>query len=404
MEWYYYIAWFLIATQFFVVWFFSRNLRYAISNPWKDNKDYQPKSLLTIPCKGLDLTFEDNIVSFLKQDYPDFIINFVVESEQDPAYQKLLELKEKYQNDSSAKSINVLVAGITSKCSQKIHNLLYSYDHCPKDIEALLFADSDACAGKDWIRHLVAPLKRKKTGVSTGYRWFIPRKNNISTVIMSVSNAKVAQFLGKYKFNQAWGGSMAISKEKFEEFKVPQVWSNVVSDDLSISYLARKANKKIVFVPSCMVASYEETTFPKLFEFSRRQFIISRVYMPWIWTFGLLSSIYTVTCFWGSIVLAVIALRNNVPNTTLYMTVPAVFVLAHWTKSVFRSITAMKLLPQEVSKLKIAMIADFIFSPFYSIGLLVSIVSASFGRVITWRGIRYKLVSPEKTEILDRKK
>lgn len=401
MHWYYWIAWFLIISQIFVVWFLGKNLKYALSNPWRNVNDHIPKTLLTVPCKGIDLTFDQNIESFFKQDYPEFIINFVVESTDDPAYGRLCELKEKFDSSSKAQEINILVAGKTSKCSQKIHNLLHSYDNCPDDITALAFADSDACVHSTWLREIVAPLVRNKTGVSTGYRWFVPKKYNIATIIMSITNAKVAQFLGKYEFNQAWGGSMAISREMFENLEVAKVWSNIVSDDLSLSYLVKKAKKKVIFVPTCIVASYESTTIPKLYEFARRQFIISRIYMPLTWTFALISSLYTVSGFWGSLTIAIYSQQNNIPRAGFYTVVPIVFIVSHWIKSIYRSTLVIKRLPSARKKLKLPIVLDFVFSPIYSVLLLVSILSSSVGRTITWRGIKYRLKSPYKTEILD---
>jgi cellulose synthase/poly-beta-1,6-N-acetylglucosamine synthase-like glycosyltransferase len=356
--------------------------------------------LLTIPCKGIDNSFEKNIVSFLLQNYSDFIINFVVESDRDPAYQKLNQLKSQYAQISKATEINILAAGITTKCSQKIHNLLYSYDNCPCDIEVLAFADSDICVHTDWLEDMVCLLNQKKTGATTGYRWFVPEKNNLASVSLSIANAKITHLLGIYRFNQVWGGSMAILKKNFESFGIPQIWPDVVSDDYSLTYAVKKAGRKVVFIPSAIVASYEKITWRNLFEFARRQFLITRVFMPSAWIFALISSLYAVIGLFGSLAIAIYSIVAGLPNRGFYLAVPIIFVFCQFVNSLLRFFIIKKRLKENFKKMRTTIVADFLTSPFYTIVLLICVLSSAFGRVINWRGVRYKLVSPAKTIVL----
>lgn len=400
MQWYYYIAWLLIIIDLFFLWFFYKNFNYTFSASWPHRKFYKPRTLLTIPCKGIDNSFDKNIASFILQNYPDFIINFVVQSDQDPAYQRLTQLKNQYVHISKAKKINILIAGITTKCSQKIHNLLHSYDNCPCDIEALAFADSDICVHTDWLEDMVCLLNQNKTGITTGYRWFVPEKNNLASISLSIANAKITHMLGNYSFNQVWGGSMAILKKNFEGFGIPHIWPDVVSDDYSLTYAVKKANRKVVFIPSAIVASYEETTWPKLFEFARRQFLITRVFMPKAWFFGLISSLYAMTGLSGSLTIAIYSLAAGLPYRNFYLLVPIVFVFCQLVNSLFRFFIIKRRLKENFKRMKTTIIIDFLASPFYTMLILVCILSSAFGRVINWRGVRYKLVSPAKTIVL----
>ena len=51
--------------------------------------------------------------------------------------------------------------------------------------------------------------------------------------------------------------------------------------------------------------------------------------------------------------------------------------------------------------MKFAIVADILLFWLWSIMLWVLIVSTSFGRTIVWRGIRYKMLSPTETVILE---
>ena len=64
---------------------------------------------------------------------------------------------------------------------------------------------------------------------------------------------------------------MAIRVEVFRELGLDRIWPKSLSDDLSLSTAVKKAGKKVAFVPACLVASYESTTWSQLFEFGLTQ-------------------------------------------------------------------------------------------------------------------------------------
>ena len=317
----------------------------------------------------------------------------------DPAYEELIRLKEKFGPDSKAKDSRILIAGTALSCGQKNHNLLFCYRNLPADFEVMAFADSDACFRSDWLTRIVHPLRKEKVGVTTGYRWFVPQKNNLATLALSIINAKIAQLLGDYRFNQAWGGSMAVRIKTFKHLGVEKIWANAVSDDLTISRAVRKAGMKIEFVPACLVASYEQTNWQDFLGFARRQFVITRINTPFTWCFGLFSSFYSVLGLYGGAAFAAYAYSINSPYWLLFAAVPFVFFIGHLWRSMLRQILIEKILPNDAHAMRISKIIDitagWIFSPL----LLMIILSSAFGRRIRWRGITYKLIGPTRTLI-----
>ena len=325
VQWYFYIAMVAILSQLLLLFQVYRNYRYVTIKSKRKHPWYELRVLLIVPCKGLDSEFQENITSFFNQEYENYLLWFVVADESDAAYSELCKLKDQLSPSSKAHDVQVLVAGkidgdtaghseaemnhagvesASRHCSQKIHNLLHCYDRMGDDVDVLAFADSDVCVRSDWLTHMVWPLRLFKSGATTGYRWFIPRRNNIASLALSAMNAKVAQFLGNTPFNQAWGGSMAIHVETFRRIGLDKIWPRVLSDDLSLTYAIKKARMKLFFVPACLVASYESTTWRKLFEFGRRQFLITRVSRPSTWCLALCGSLYSVLGLWGGAGLA----------------------------------------------------------------------------------------------------
>lgn len=403
MFWYYYdyLAATAIVLQVLFLFNTYQNYRYAIKKSARDNLFYHPCTLLTIPCKGIDSAFERNIKSLFDLDYQGYYLHFVVEDITDPAYEVLCRLKDKLASSSKALDVRILVAGHSDNCGQKIYNLLYSCSNVPKGVEIFAFADSDACLRPDWLSHLVYPLRSSsKRGASTGYRWFVPQQNNLPSLVLSAINAKIAQMLGSSIFNKAWGGSMAIRTETFYRIGLDKIWKNALSDDLCLSRAVKKAHMKVVFVPACLVASYEKTTWVKLFEFVRRQFLITRVTMPGTWWFGMFSSVYSLAGLWAGGALAVYAGFTDQSNLKLYISVPVLFFLGQMIRAGLRQKMIVKLLPHEAERLKAAIITDILGNCLWSWLLFFCILSSAFGRTITWRGIRYRLIGPTEIKII----
>ncbi len=402
MQIYFLTSYILIGIQILFTILMGNNLRYSL-NKYKRRRDwFRPSTALLIPCKGLELNFKRNISSFLSQDYDNVQLIFIVESQQDPAYIKLCELVDEFSRgvNSNLRTAKILVSGLAVSGSQKIHNLLYAYNQLPSDIEIVAFADSDICVKPNWLSHLVYPFHQAKNGASTGYRWFIPASNNLATLTLSALNAKVAQLLGKSQFNHTWGGSMAIRKETFDSLNISQIWSQTISDDYSLSYAVKKSGLRIAYVPACLAASYESTTFGDMFEFARRQFVITRISAVGSWCFGLFGSLYTVICLWLSLVVSVWSYHNSSDNFILCVSIFAGFFFCQLARAIFRQKMAITLLSGSLRALRLSVIVDLLFFWFFSIIMLAIILSSAFGRTIRWRGIRYKIVSPLETTIL----
>ncbi|MBA7635096.1 hypothetical protein ES703_42696 [subsurface metagenome] len=458
MDWYYYIALTLILSQLLFSVQVYNNYRYALKKYKRNRSWYRPRTALLVPCKGLDPAFQKNVTSFFNQDYENYLLWFVVADKSDPAYDELCKLKDQLSQSSKADNVQIFVAGKINEhrlsavasakaeaslvrrsfseggsnehqsCSQKIRNLLYCYERIGDDVEVLAFADSDICVRSDWLSHIVYPLRQAKNGAASGYRWFVPKKNNLASLALSAVNAKIAQLLGNTRFNQAWGGSMAIRVDVFRRLGLDKIWPKTLSDDLSLSFSVKKAGMKVAFVPACLVASYEYTTWPKLFEFGRRQFLITRISAPGTWWFGLCSSLYSVLGLWAGAALAIYAAtKSQIDNRHLaiFILVPILFFTGQFIRAVLRQKMADKLLKYEprlsraepvVSEvepsrgatsneqrtMKAACAADILFFWLWSLLLLFFIISSAFGRTIQWRGIRYKLLGPTRTIILSK--
>jgi hypothetical protein len=118
------------------------------------------------------------------------------------------------------------------------------------------------------------------------------------------------------------------------------------------------------------------------------------------WWFGLLSSLYSVLGIWGGLGLAIYARIIGAEHLALFTAVPVVFLVGQFIRAIMRQKMISKLLEEDLPKMKPAMAADILASWLWSLLLLFFILSSAFGRTITWRGIRYKLLGPTETVVL----
>lgn len=403
MNWYFYIVAVAIAVQVVLLYHTYRNFRYALAKHKKKRLWHKFEVALIVPCKGLDPDFQKNIASFFNQDYENYRLYFVVGEQSDPAYNELCRLKDRPGPTCKARDVRIFIAGPAQSCSQKIHNLFYCYQQIGNDVDVLAFADSDIVVDSDWLSHLVWPLHRPKTGATTGYRWYVAKKNNLASLALSAINARIAQQLGNTPFNQAWGGSMAIRVETFRRLGLDKIWLKSLSDDGPIGSAVRKAGMRVEYVPACLSASQASVSWPELFRFGRRQFLITRIYAPQAWWFGALGSLYAVLTLWATagVAAALYTVSYESKNLLLFAAIPVFFLTSQLLQAILRQTMISKLFEKDWPQMRAACAADILGFWLWSLLMLFLIISSAFGRTISWRGIRYKLPSATETIILD---
>src|SRR5262245_32928025 len=99
-----------------------RFTRYALRRRPARQTRYQPKAVVIVPCRGTEDGFEENIHAILAQDYRDYEVVFVTDSENDPAHGVLTRMLK--QRRRLAPPTWMVVAGEARDQGQKIHNLL----------------------------------------------------------------------------------------------------------------------------------------------------------------------------------------------------------------------------------------------------------------------------------------
>lgn len=356
-----------------------------------------PKVELIVPCKGIDLDFDAMVADVLSQDYPGYRVTFVVEARTDPAWQRLATSLPRYRYVPH----RLIVAGTAEGCGQKVHNLLAATSGLHPETAVLAFMDSDIRPASDWLRRLVSNLASGKFAAATGYRWFVPKDQGWASAMATALNAPLAGMAGNHGMNVVWGGSWAIRRRTFDELRLRERWQNTLSDDLVVYQVLRDAKQRTAFEPACLVPSPARFSWRGLAEFARRQYLITRVYVPRLWWYAVGGGLLWATTFWGGLLLC--GLSGVQGDWNWWPLAPAwtYFALASvraWQRQSYRFGRLAPFAPA----LRSAAWLDVLLHPMLNLVNLGCLLSAALGRTITWRSIRYRLVSAEQTVIESR--
>lgn len=431
-----------------LVWFSYKSVRggaaylnYFKQELAKPQSIYTPFATIIAPYKGLDEGHEANILALLEQDYPNFEIIFVVDDERDPAVSIIEELlsypdaetersvlqdRQDEQDSSEMKNVanhpenpvypvnfsspsprlgsKLIMAPKATNSSQKVENLREAVLHADSKSEAFVFVDSDARPNKDWLRLLVGPLADEEVGASTGYRWFIANTPTFASELRGVWNASIASSLGpNTKSNFCWGGSMAIRRYVFERLQIREKWRGTLSDDFTLTRVMNAAALKIHFVPQAVTLSIGACTFHELFEFTTRQMKITRVYARQLWLLSFVGSALFCGVMISAFAIAVFSRQNTaaVWVSLLVLSIVSVFSIG---KSTFRLWAVSLVLDKYTPELNRQFFAHNVLWLLAPVLFLANCGTALFSRTINWRGTVYEMVSPEKTNIIEKRK
>lgn len=364
--------------------FFERSLRKSVSN-------FTPFASVIVPCRGREPGLEENLEALFSQEYPNYEVVFVTGDERDGSVPVIRGFLERG-------NARLVFAGEARCESQKVTNLRAAVAAVAEESEAFVFVDSDARPSERWLRSLVAELADADIGASTGYRWFISKKRNFASELRACWNASVASRLGEdADRNFVWGGSAAMLRKRFEELDIADRWKGALSDDYQMMRAVRDAGHGVAFVPGAMCASVGDCTLREMVEFTTRQMKITRIYAPHLWISGLVgAALFNLVILSGLVMLFVGPWFSASIATAALALVWGCSV----GKAFIRLRAVMLTMPDFADELRKQMLPQttlWVLSPAV---FLFNCVAALFSREIMWRGIRYRVSSPERTEII----
>jgi cellulose synthase/poly-beta-1,6-N-acetylglucosamine synthase-like glycosyltransferase len=373
----------LIAATFFYRRFLLR--------PSPIDPSYQPKVVILVPVQGLDPDLVHRAESLLALDYPDYAVVFGVTDTDDPAYDPLRRLCSVHP-----RRCRIELTGVSTTCSDRIHNLLACHRAAAADAEVLIVVNADVEVHPSVLRHLVSPLRDPTVGAVTGYRWLVATSPSLARTVATMTNA--ASAVSFWLSSNIWGGTFAIRRETFETLGVPHVWRAAASDDLTLRNVLRRHGLRVVFVSDGLGVSRQVHTWSTSWEFFVRQLIVARVYAPVLWWqmvafYGVPMAAATYGVL-GSLGLA--AGWSAAPASPFALPLLVLFMAQGWLV-IDGAQRAIKRRGERIPEI------DWRTMPLYVVAVAVTavqVLASTMRDWILWHGVLYRLHGPDRIDVI----
>uniref|UniRef100_A0A0D3EXK9 ceramide glucosyltransferase n=1 Tax=Oryza barthii TaxID=65489 RepID=A0A0D3EXK9_9ORYZ len=329
---------------------------------------------------------------------------FVVESKDDPAYHAVSRLIAEYKDKLEAK---VVVAGLSTTCSQKIHNQLIGVEKMHKDSKYVLFLDDDVRLHPGTIGALTKEMeKNPEIFIQTGYPLDLPSGSLGSYCIYEYHMPCSIGFATGGKTFFLWGGCMMMHADDFRQDLygvVSGLRDGGYSDDMTLAAIAGQ-HKRLISSPPVAVFPHplsSDLSFSRYWNYLRKQTFVLESYVSKVnWMMN--RALFASHCYlsWGfvwpyimALVHVVVALRAPYSEIVKDASNSSCELVSMWNLTKVE-IQLCNMLSPEGPKVSlgsynwglvfIAVLVDNFLYP-------ISAFRSHFSQSINWSGIRYHL-------------
>ncbi|CAI8619743.1 unnamed protein product [Vicia faba] len=228
---------------------------------------------------------------------------FVVESTEDPAYRAVSRLISEFEDDVDVK---VIVAGLSTTCSQKIHNQLVGVEKMHKESKYVLFLDDDVRIHPGSIGALTREMeKNPEIFIQTGYPLDLPSGSLGSYCIYEYHMPCSMGFATGGRTFFLWGGCMMMHSDDFRQDRygvVSGLKDGGYSDDMTLAAIAG-AHKRLITSPPVAVFPHplaSDLNFGRYWNYLRKQTFVLESYTTTVnWVMN--RALFGVHCYlsWG---------------------------------------------------------------------------------------------------------
>lgn len=259
----------------------------------KIDNDFSPPISILKPLWGLETNLEQNLTSFINQNYPHYQIIFCVRDKDDP----VIILVEKLIVQYFSRDLKLIVNDRVIGYNYKVSNLANGFQYCDHDL--ILIADSDIRVKEDYLTTIVQPLQNNKVGVVTClYQSFADNYigiiESLGVACNFIPNVLIARQLEGINF--AFGSSILIRKKVLEEIGNFERIANSLADDFLLGNLPTKLGYQTVLVNYVVNHQIEKESFNNYLQRQIRWFRCIKIerfkgYLGMIFTFGIVNSV-----------------------------------------------------------------------------------------------------------------
>ena len=364
---------------------------YLRSNRVKSLSDNQlPKTAVILCLRGADPFLPNCLKALLEQDYPQYDLKIVVDSQDDPAW--------KVARDTVKDATNVQISPLkiaSTVCSLKCSSLIQAISELDSSYKVVALVDADTVVHPTWLRELVTPLLHPKVGATTGNRWYLSKGMYWGTLVRYLWN--ISAVIQMYLYGIPWGGTLAIKTQVIHQSGILEKWARALSEDTMLKDILAEYDLKVKFVPSLLILNREECTLPKLMNWMKRQLLISKLYHSQ-WWLVIIEAVFST--FLPNLILVLIMVNFLLAKWDIFailltcysIYIFALLLIAIVVETSIREVISSRWLIPKITfaTLMKTLIGIPLTHWFYGFALVSSIRTSK----ISWRNIVYRIKSP----------
>jgi len=238
------------------------------SEPATDRNNL-PKAAVILALRGPDPRLSETLQALMAQDYPDFLIQVVVDSDTDPVLNDVL----KAQASSGQIQVSVL-RNPGSNCSLKCSSLIQAVNDLQPDVELVAFIDGDVVPHSRWLSELAGPIADGKADVTGGNRWYLPPDAALGSYVRYFWNAGFMREM--WVQGAPWAGTMALKRTTINRIGLLDAWSSAMSVDATLHRCLNAHQQRFRLVGSLIMANRESISVSQFHNWVTRQMAVIR--------------------------------------------------------------------------------------------------------------------------------
>jgi cellulose synthase/poly-beta-1,6-N-acetylglucosamine synthase-like glycosyltransferase len=377
--------------------------RLALSYPPRDDAPVDDKDLpragVVLCLRGTDPSLDRCLAGLMTQDYPDYSVWIVVDSEDDVVNEALPAILEKVSQPSVPVHVHFLQEPLPT-CSLKLSAQNHAIAELRQTCSVVAFIDADVVPHAGWLRSLVVPLLDPGVGATTGVRWYTPGGESWGTVTRYLWNAGAVTQM--YFFGIPWGGSLAFRIDAIDRAGLIDQWTHSFCEDTSSPRRLWQAGLKLRFAFQAVMVNQETIDLKDALSFVRRQLVCARLHHP-SWIMIVLSNLAQALALPAAIALALVCwLGGQEALAVCALAIPTFYVggllsAILWGERQIRRTMSQRgiVLPTFVRSWR-----AWLALPLLQVVHAGCILSAMALRRVSWRGVTYELEGHGKIRLV----
>ena len=354
-------------------------------------KELQDSTWIVFGVRGADPTLADAVRSLLSQDFQDYKVCVVVDSENDPAHSILQCVA--HEPRLLIRQLQKPLSTCTLKCSAIAEGVEHVLNVDP-EVKYFVMVDADSNPPANMTATLTGALHANpQVGLASGNQWFEPvAPANAGSMVRSMWYAGAYFF--SMLFQNPWAGAYAMRASDIRKTGLIDVWRESAVDDGPLKHLLAQHDMSCQSLPSMVMVNRESCTLGFVTRWMSRILTWSKIHEPgfWLTAFQMTFASTLIVAIFATLGWAIwIGNFSMILWASISIVASGVMSVFAWTtirKSVIEnseSSTGMQpvQLPRFIGALLLVAVAQGVYA--------IACLTAMLARKVAWRGVTYSI-------------